>query len=116
MRYRPFGEPPAGGLDLSNLQLHAGVGLAHEIRIPYDDLNPFAIKQGAFGPAADIAIAWLPLAGAGWHAGIEANTSYARFAHDPGRGLSTAVMLVFSVDVGTSTRTPMSPHAAIARN
>ena len=113
LRWRPFGERPAddsGTLDRTNIQLHAGFGVAHAIRVPYADLSPFAVQQGDWGPAAVAAIAWLPIRGAGWQAGIELQATYAYFGSDS-RQASTAGTLVFAFDLeSTSNPRPAPSH------
>jgi hypothetical protein len=103
LRYRPFGKRPADDtLDLTNLQLRAGIGAAHELRIPYADANPFSVQQGSWGFAIDASVAWLPLHDSRWDAGIELQASYARFANSPQR--STAAMLVLDFDFGSKPK------------
>jgi hypothetical protein len=114
LRYRPFGERRTDDtLDLANLQLRTGIGAAHELRIPYADANPFSVQQGPWGLAIDASVAWLPLHGSRWDAGVELQASYARFADNPHR--STAAMLVLNFDFGSKRKSTKAPNR-VARN
>lgn len=48
VRVRPFGTPLYGrGVDLSDLEVGVGIGVAHELRIRYGDV--LSVEQGAWG-------------------------------------------------------------------
>jgi hypothetical protein len=112
-RIRPFGAPTGeetGWTD--HIQLHAAVGVAHQVLMPYDDLSPLSTKQGSWGPAVTGSIAWLLLHGDGWNAGTEFQQSYARL--DGVNSLSMSVLLVFRLESRTSARPRSNPVIARA--
>ena len=102
----------AGVWVLPSLELHGGVGAAHQILIPYGSVNPFSTRQGSWGPAAVIAADWLPIGTDTWRAGFALRGSYAHFG-STGNSFAESLMFAFELRLATA-RASTAP--AIAKN
>ena len=84
--FQPFADGKRIGriaLDPKNLSLKLAVGAAHLIQVPYGDLDPFAVRQGEWGPALTGGVGWFPLRTPGWELGFEASDSVGFYASGP---------------------------------
>jgi hypothetical protein len=64
-------------IDLTNVYLRGGLGVAHLIRIPFGSFNLFRVEQGTWGGAVTGAVGWTALRWQGGALGVEASDSLA---------------------------------------